>query len=210
MAGRAAEILDKPIEQLKLISCHLGNGSSITAIDGGKSVDTTMGFTPLAGVPMGTRSGDLDAGILEYLMNKHSLDIKQMLNILNKQSGVQGVSGVSSDFRDLDKAAQEGNAQAALAVDVFAYSVKKFIGAYAAAMGGVDAIIFTAGVGENDAAVRAASVSGLEYMGVKIDPEKNQVRGRETDISASGATVQVLIIPTNEELMIALDTAALV
>ena len=210
VTGRAAEILDKPLEELKLISCHLGNGSSITAVDGGKSVDTTMGFTPLAGVPMGTRSGDLDAGILEYLMNKHSLDIKQMLNILNKQSGVQGVSGVSSDFRDLDKAAQEGNAQAALAVDVFAYSVKKFIGAYAAAMGGVDAIIFTAGVGENDAAVRAASVAGLEYMGVKIDPEKNQVRGRETDISAPGATVQVLIIPTNEELMIAMDTAALI
>ena len=210
VTGRAAEILDKPLEELKLISCHLGNGSSITAVDGGRSVDTTMGFTPLAGVPMGTRSGDLDAGILEYLMNKHSLDIKQMLNILNKQSGVQGVSGVSSDFRDLDKAAQEGNAQAALAVDVFAYSVKKFIGAYAAAMGGVDAIIFTAGVGENDAAVRAASVAGLEYMGVKIDPEKNQVRGRETDISAPGATVQVLIIPTNEELMIALDTAALI
>ena len=210
VTGRAAEILDKPLEELKLISCHLGNGCSITAVDGGKSVDTTMGFTPLAGVPMGTRSGDLDAGILEYLMNKHSLDIKQMLNILNKQSGVQGVSGVSSDFRDLDKAAQEGNAQAALAVDVFAYSVKKFIGAYAAAMGGVDAIIFTAGVGENDAAVRAASVAGLEYMGVKIDPEKNQVRGRETDISAPGATVQVLIIPTNEELMIALDTAALI
>ena len=210
VTGRAAEILDKPLEELKLISCHLGNGSSITAVDGGKSVDTTMGFTPLAGVPMGTRSGDLDAGILEYLMNKHSLDIKQMLNILNKQSGVQGVSGVSSDFRDLDKAAQEGNAQAALAVDVFAYSVKKFIGAYAAAMGGVDAIIFTAGVGENDAAVRAASVAGLEYMGVKIDPEKNQVRGRETDISAPDAAVQVLIIPTNEELMIALDTAALI
>ena len=210
VTGRAAEILDKPLEELKLISCHLGNGSSITAVDGGKSVDTTMGFTPLAGVPMGTRSGDLDAGILEYLMNKHNLDIKQMLNILNKQSGVQGVSGVSSDFRDLDKAAQEGNAQAALAVDVFAYSVKKFIGAYAAAMGGVDAIIFTAGVGENDAAVRAASVAGLEYMGVKIDPEKNQVRGRETDISAPDATVQVLIIPTNEELMIALDTAALI
>ena len=210
VTGRAAEILDKPLEELKLISCHLGNGSSITAVDGGRSVDTTMGFTPLAGVPMGTRSGDLDAGILEYLMNKHSLDIKQMLNILNKQSGVQGVSGVSSDFRDLDKAAQEGNAQAALAVDVFAYSVKKFIGAYAAAMGGVDAIIFTAGVGENDAAVRAASVAGLEYMGVKIDPEKNQVRGRETDISAPDATVQVLIIPTNEELMIALDTAALI
>ena len=210
VTGRAAEILDKPLEELKLISCHLGNGSSITAVDGGKSVDTSMGFTPLAGVPMGTRSGDLDAGILEYLMNKHNLDIKQMLNILNKQSGVQGVSGVSSDFRDLDKAAQEGTAQAALAVDVFAYSVKKFIGAYAAAMGGVDAIIFTAGVGENDAAVRAASVAGLEYMGVKIDPEKNQVRGRETDISAPGATVQVLIIPTNEELMIALDTAALI
>jgi len=210
VAGRAAAMLGKPIEELKLISCHLGNGSSITAVDGGRSVDTSMGFTPLAGVPMGTRSGDLDAGILEYLMNKHGMDIKQMLNVLNKQSGVQGISGVSSDFRDLDAAAQKGSAQAALALDAFSYSVKKFIGAYAAAMGGVDAVIFTAGVGENDAATRAACVSGLEYMGVKLDPEKNKTRGQERDISAEGSRVRVLVIPTNEELMIALDTAALV
>ncbi|MBQ9460077.1 MAG: acetate kinase, partial [Oscillospiraceae bacterium] len=147
VAQRAADMLGKPIENLKLISCHLGNGSSVTAIDGGKSVDTSMGFTPLAGVPMGTRSGDLDAGIMEYLMNQYGMDIHEMLNILNKKSGVQGVSGVSSDFRDLENAAQQGNARAGLAVDLFNYNVKKLIGAYAAAMGGADAIIFTAGVG---------------------------------------------------------------
>jgi acetate kinase len=210
VVGRAAAMLGKPIEDLKLISCHLGNGSSITAVDGGKSVDTSMGFTPLAGLPMGTRSGDLDAGILEYLMNKHGLDIKEMLNILNKKSGVLGISGTSSDFRDLETAANEGNEQAALALKVFDYSVKKLIGSYAAAMGGVDAVIFTAGVGENSGTTRLGVTQGLEFMGIKIDPEKNKIRGEEIDISAEGATVRTLVIPTNEELMIAMDTAALV
>ena len=210
VAGRAAAMLGKPIEELKLISCHLGNGSSVTAIDGGKSVDTSMGFTPLAGLPMGTRSGDIDAGILEYLMHKHGYDIDTMLNILNKKSGVLGVSGVSSDFRDLEAAAEKGNQQAALAVEVFEYGVKKLIGSYAAAMGGVDAVIFTAGVGENGAGNRTNIVSGLEFMGIKIDEEKNKVRGQEIDISTQDAKIRVLVIPTNEELMIAMDTAALV
>ena len=206
---RAADMLGKPIESLKLISCHLGNGSSVAAVAGGKSVDTSMGFTPLAGVPMGTRSGDLDAGILEYLMNKHGMDIKEMLNVLNKKSGVQGLSGVSSDFRDLCAARDAGNGRAALALDLFNYGVKKYIGAYAAAMGGVDAVIFTAGVGENDAAQRMAIASGLEFMGIKMDPDANSVRGKEAIISAIDSKVKVLLIPTNEELMIALDTAAL-
>ena len=210
VAQRAAAMLGKPIEELKLISCHLGNGSSVTAIDGGKSVDTSMGFTPLAGLPMGTRSGDLDAGILEYLMGKYGYDIKEMVNILNKKSGVQGVSGVSSDFRDLENAHKEGNARAGLAVDMFNYGVKKLIGSYAAAMGGVDAIIFTAGVGENSASQRLAIASGLEFMGVEMDAEANNVRGKETVISAADSKVKVLLIPTNEELMIALDTAELV
>ena len=210
VAARAAAMLGKPIQELKLISCHLGNGSSITAVDGGRSVDTSMGFTPLAGLPMGTRSGDLDAGILEYLMHKHGYDIDKMLNILNKKSGVEGISGVSSDFRDLETAANEGNDRAQLALDVFAYSVKKLIGSYAAAMGGVDAVIFTAGVGENDPGTRAKAVAGLEFMGIQIDPEKNNVRGKEVDVAAAGSRARVLVIPTNEELMIAQDTAALV
>ena len=206
---RAADMLGKPIESLKLISCHLGNGSSIAAVNHGRSVDTSMGFTPLAGVPMGTRSGDLDAGILEFLMNKYGMDIKEMLNVLNKKSGVQGVSGVSSDFRDLGAAADNGNSRAALALDMFAYSVKKYIGSYAAAMGGADAIIFTAGVGENDGPCRMAIASGLEFMGVKMDADANNVRGKEAIISAIDSKVKVLLIPTNEDLMIALDTAAL-
>ena len=210
VAGRAAAMLGKKPEELKLISCHLGNGSSVTAIDGGKSVDTSMGFTPLAGLPMGTRSGDLDAGILQYLMNKYQLNIDDMLNILNKKSGVQGVSGVSSDFRDLENAHKEGNERAGLAVDMFNYGVKKLIGAYAAAMGGVDAIIFTAGVGENSASQRLAIASDLEFMGVKMDAEANNVRGKEVVISAADSKVKVLLIPTNEELMIAMDTAAIV
>ena len=210
VSQRAADMLGKPIEQLKLISCHLGNGSSVTAIDGGKSVDTSMGFTPLAGLPMGTRSGDLDAGILEYLMNKYNMNITEMLTILNKKSGVQGVSGVSSDFRDLENAFADGNERAGLAVDLFNYGVKKLIGAYAAAMGGVDAIIFTAGVGENSASQRMAIASGLEFMGVKMDEDANKVRGEERVISAVDSKVKVLLIPTNEELMIAMDTASLV
>ena len=210
VAGRAAAMLGKKPEELKLISCHLGNGSSVTAIDGGKSVDTSMGFTPLAGLPMGTRAGDLDAGILQYVMNKYNMNIDEMLNVLNKKSGVQGVSGVSSDFRDLENAHKEGNERAGLAVDMFNYGVKKLIGAYAAAMGGVDAIIFTAGVGENSANQRLAIASGLEFMGVKMDAEANNVRGKETVISAADSKVKVLLIPTNEELMIAMDTAAIV
>ena len=210
VSGRAAAMLGKKPEELKLISCHLGNGSSIAAVDGGKSVDTSMGFTPLAGLPMGTRSGDLDAGILQYLMNKYGMNIDEMLNILNKKSGVEGLSGVSSDFRDLETAAGEGNARAQLAEEKFAYEVKKYVGAYAAAMGGVDAIIFTAGVGENDKGIRAMVCDGLEYMGVKLDPAANDVRGKETVISAADSKVKVLLIPTNEELMIATDTAAIV
>ncbi len=208
VSARAAAMLGKPIEELKLITCHLGNGSSVAAIDCGKSVDTSMGFTPLAGVPMGTRCGDIDAGILEYLMNKHGYDMKEMMTILNKKSGVLGISGVSSDFRDLENAAKEGNQRAQLALEAFQYSVKKLVGAYAAAMGGVDAIVFTAGVGENDAATRMAVASGLEFMGVKMDAEANNVRGKETVISAADSKVKVLLIPTNEELMIAGDSNA--
>ena len=210
VADRAAAMLGKPLEQLKLISCHLGNGSSVTAIDGGKSVDTSMGFTPIAGLPMGTRCGDMDAGVMEYLMKKHNMDIDQMMNILNKQSGILGVSKTSSDFRDLEQASADGNELATLALSHFWYNVKKLIGAYSAVMGGVDAVIFTAGAGENRPYDRAMMVSGLEYMGIKIDPEKYNVRGVERDLSAEDATVRVLLIPTNEELMIARDTAALV
>lgn len=210
VSGRAAVMLGKKPEELKLISCHLGNGSSIAAVDGGKSVDTSMGFTPLAGLPMGTRAGDLDAGILQYLMNKYGMNIDEMLTVLNKKSGVEGLSCVSSDFRDLENAAGNGDEKAALAQEKFAYEVKKYVGAYAAAMGGVDAIIFTAGVGENDKAIRAMVCQGLEYMGVKLDAEANNGRGRELVISAADSKVKVLLIPTNEELMIAQDTAAIV
>ena len=206
---RAAAMLGKPLEELKLISCHLGNGSSIAAVDGGKSVDTSMGFTPLAGLPMGTRCGDIDAGILQYLMNKYGMDIDKMLNVLNKKSGVEGLSCVSSDFRDLETAAEKGDQKAALAQKKFAYEVRKYVGAYAAAMGGVDAVIFTAGVGENDKTIRSMVCEGLEYMGLKVDEAANDVRGKETVISAADSKVKVLLIPTNEELMIAIDTAAL-
>ena len=210
VAGRAAAMLGKKPEELKLISCHLGNGSSVTAIDGGKSVDTSMGFTPLAGLPMGTRSGDLDAGILQYIMNKYDMNIDDMLNVLNKKSGVQGVSGVSSDFRDLENAHKEGNERAKLAIDMFCYKTHKRIGSAAAAMNGIDVLIFTAGVGENSANQRLAIASGLEFMGVKMDAEANNVRGKETVISAADSKVKVLLIPTNEELMIAMDTASIV
>ena len=210
VSARCAELMGKPIEELKLISCHMGNGSSICAIDGGKCVDTSMGFTPLVGLPMGTRCGDLDAGVIQFIMNKYGISIDEMLNILNKKSGVQGVSGVSSDFRDLENAHKEGNERAGLAVDMFNYGVKKLIGAYAAAMGGVDAIIFTAGVGENSASQRLDIASGLEFMGVKMDAEANNVRGKEAVISAADSKVKVLLIPTNEELMIAMDTASIV
>ena len=210
VSQRAADMLGKPIEQLKLISCHLGNGSSVNAIDGGKSVDTSMGLTPLAGLPMGTRSGDMDAGIMEFIMKKYDMSMADMMTTLNKKSGVLGISGVSSDFRDLDNAAAEGNQRAALAVEVFEYGVRKMIAEYAAAMGGVDAVVFTAGVGENSADMRLHFVDGLKFMGIEIDPEKNNIRGEERIVSPDGAKVKVLVIPTNEELMIAKDTAELV
>jgi len=210
VSGRAAQILGKKPEDLKIITLHLGNGSSITAVDGGKSVDTSMGFTPLAGVAMGTRCGDIDPAIVTFLMEKEGLDEKGINDLMNKKSGVFGISGISSDFRDLEKAAGEGDERAQLALDMFAYSVKRYIGTYAAVMGGVDAIVFTAGIGENTALMRAAITEGLEFMGIKIDPELNKVRGEERDISAEGATVRTLVIPTDEEMMIALDTAKLV
>ena len=211
IAGRALDMLGKTEnpEGVKVINCHLGNGSSLCAMVGGKCVDTTMGLGPLAGIPMGTRCGDIDGTIIEYLMDKHGYSIKEMMTILNKKSGVLGISGVSSDFRDLESAANEGNARAKLALDKFFYEVRKSIGAYAAAMGGVDAIVFTGGIGENGITNRAAICAGLEYLGAKIDPEKNKTRGVEAEISTDDSKVKIFVIPTNEELMIAKDTAEL-
>ena len=209
VANRAAQMLGRPIEELKLVTFHLGNGSSVTAVDGGKSVDTSMGFTPLSGVIMGTRSGVIDPAIIPYIMDKEHLGIKEVDKLLNKESGVLGISGISSDFRDLTKEAEEGNERAKLALDMFVYSVKRYLGFYACAMGGVDAVVFTAGIGENNGAIRAAIMEGMEFLGAEIDLEKNKGRG-EIDISAEGAKVKTLVIPTNEELMIALDTKALV
>ena len=211
VSQRAAAMLNKPIEELKIITCHLGNGSSIAAIKNGKCVDTTMGLTPLAGLPMGTRSGDMDAGVLEFLMHKYNYSIDEMMTILNKKSGVLGISGVSSDFRDLEAASKQGNQRAQLALDIFCYDVKKYIGSYAAAMGGVDAIVFTAGVGENGPDTRSMCTSGLEFMGVApLNDVENHKRGAEVDVSGEGSKVRVLVIPTNEELMIAMDTAEIV
>ena len=209
VAAEAAKMLGKAPEDLKIITCHLGNGSSITAVDGGKSVDTTMGFTPLDGTIMGTRTGTMDPAVIMYMMDDMGLTSKQINTVVNKESGVYGVSGVSSDFRDLSAAADNGNERAGLALDMFTYGVKKYIGSYAAAMGGVDAIVFTAGVGENDSRTRESIVEGLEFMGIKIDKEMNKQRGR-LDISAPDATVKTLVIPTNEELMIAIDTKRLI
>ena len=210
VAQQAAEMLGRDLDELKLITCHLGNGSSIAAIKNGKSFDTSMGFTPLDGLPMGTRAGNIDPAIIEFLSENEGLSAKEVINILNKKSGMLGISGVSSDFRDLDAANEEGNARAKLAKDMFDNSVKKIIGSYIAEMGGVDAIIFTAGVGENDRSVRWDVCSHMEYLGIKIDPEKNKFRGRQMDISIDWARVRVLVIPTNEELMIAQDTERLV
>ena len=208
VSGHAIDMLGNP-EHSRIICCHLGNGSSLSAVVDGKCIETSMGLGPLGGFPMGTRSGDLDPTILEYVMNRRGYDIKEMMNILNKKSGVLGISGVSSDFRDLETAAAEGNERAQLALDKFVYEVKKTIGAYATAMGGVDAIVFTAGIGENSIGMRVDLCEGLEYMGIKIDPEKNNVRGKEVDASAADSKVKVFVIPTNEELMIAMDTAEL-
>lgn len=208
VSARACEIMGK--KGTRVINCHLGNGSSVSASIDGKCVDTSMGLTPLEGLPMGTRSGNLDPAILQFIMNKYGYTADEMLNILNKKSGVLGISGVGSDFRDLEKAAKEGNERAQLALDKFAYEVRKYIGSYAAAMDGVDIITFTAGVGENGPDMRESICEGLGFLGVHVDHEKNQVRGKETDISAADSTVKVYVIPTNEELMIARDTLALV
>ena len=211
VSGEAAKYLGKNPADLKIVTCHLGNGSSITAVDGGKSVDTSMGFTPLAGVPMGTRSGDIDPAAAEYLAKKEGMDISQALTYLNKKCGMIGVSGVSSDFRDLTKAESEGNKRAKLALDMFAYSCKKYVGAYAAAMNGVDCIVFTAGVGENTACVREAICENMQYLGLEIDKEKNLEKnnGAIRDITGKNSKVKVLIIPTNEELVIARETVEL-
>ncbi len=210
VSKRCAELMGKPIEELKLISCHMGNGSSICAIMNGKSVDTSMGFTPLVGLPMGTRVGDVDPGAMQFIMNKYNIGIDEMLNILNKKSGVLGVSGVSSDFRDLEAAAEQGNERAKLALDMFDYSVAKVVGSYAAAMNGVDAVIFTAGVGENAPATRAGICSYLGYLGAELDEEANAKRGDDRCISKPGSKVQLWVIPTNEELVIARDTRDIV
>ena len=210
VSKRAAKILGQPIETLKIVTCHLGNGSSVDAIAGGKSLETSMGFTPLDGLPMGTRCGSIDVSIIEYLMENHNMSIEDVMNVLNKKSGVLGVSGVSSDFRDLEKAAEEGNERAALAIDMFCYKTHKRIGPAAAAMNGIDVLIFTAGVGENSPELREKISSGLDFMGVKIDHTKNLVRGEEAIVSTDDSRVKIMVIPTNEELVIAQDTARLV
>ncbi len=211
VSHRAAEILGKPITKLRIITLHLGNGASVTAVKFGKSVDTSMGFTPLEGLAMGTRCGDIDPAIVMFLMEKQNLSLEQINNILNKKSGLLGVSGVSNDLRDILEAASKGNERAKLAFEIYCYRVKKFIGAYAAAMGGVDAIVFTAGAGENSPEVREKSVEGLEFLGIKIDKDKNNAAiGIEKDISTEDARVRTLVIPTNEELVIALETERIV
>ena len=205
---RAIELMGR--KDIKLVNCHLGNGSSLSAVKDGKCQDTSMGLTPLAGVPMGTRSGDIDPAVVQFVMNKYGMSADECLNMLNKKSGVLALSGVSSDFRDIENGAEEGNENCALALDKFAYEVRKYIGSYAAALGGLDCLVFTAGVGENSASMRARICEGLEFLGVKLDPEKNNTRGKEAIISADDSKVTVWVIPTNEELMIAQDTAALV
>ena len=210
VSERVAALMGKKPEEIRTVVCHLGNGASVCAVDHGKSVDTSMGLTPLEGLIMGTRSGDMDPAILSYLMGKEHMNIDQMMDVLNKQSGVLGLSGISSDFRDIEAGQKEGKAGAKRANDAFVYRVAKFIGAYAAAMNGIDAIAFTAGLGENNAAVRKEICSYLEFMGVKICDKRNAVRGTEALISTDDSKVSVFLIPTNEELMIARDTMELV
>ena len=210
VSKRVAEIVGKPYNATKTIVCHLGNGASVSAVLNGESVDTSMGLTPLEGLVMGTRSGDIDPAIMEFIAKKENLDIAGIMNVLNKKSGVEGVSGVSSDFRDLEAAAKAGNKRAELAIDVFAYRVAKYVGAYTAAMNGVDNIVFTAGIGENCALVRTKVCSYLGYLGITIDEEANGKRGEEIVISTTDSKVKVLVVPTNEELAIARETVALV
>ena len=208
VARRTAELVGK--KEFKMVNCHLGNGSSMAAVKDGKCMDTTMGLTPLAGVPMGTRSGDIDAAVVQFICNKYNMSVDDCLNMLNKKSGVLAISGVSSDFRDLEDGAAKGDANCRLALDKFCYEVAKYVGAYAAALNGLDVLTFTAGVGENGPDTRAAVCEYLGYLGVKLDPEKNNMKGKEMLISTPDSKVQVWVVPTNEELMIAQDTAELV
>lgn len=209
VAQRAADMLGKDLKDVKIVTCHLGNGASVAAVKNGEVVDTSMGLTPLEGLVMGTRSGDMDPAIVKFVCGKEGISVEEMDNILNKKSGVLGVSGVSSDFRDIEGAANSGNERAQAALDMFAHRVRKYIGSYAAAMGGVDAVVFTAGLGENSISMRAIICETLGFLGIKIDAAKNDVRGKETVISTDDSTVKALLIPTNEELMIARDTKTL-
>ncbi|MBO6216194.1 MAG: acetate kinase [Prevotella sp.] len=210
VSHRLAELLGKDIKDLKIITCHIGNGASVAAIKDGKVMDTSMGLTPLAGVMMGSRSGDIDASAVTYIMEKLGKKPQEMADYLNKESGVLGISGISSDMRDVENAANEGNERAKLALKMYFYRIKKYIGAYAAAMGGVDAIAFTAGVGENQIDMRKESCAGLEFLGIKIDDAKNNTRGKEAEISTDDSKVKVWVVPTDEEIVIARDTMNLV
>lgn len=206
VAQQAAEMMGEYMSDLRFITCHLGNGASIAAIKYGKSIDTSMGYTPLEGLVMGTRSGEIDPAIIPFLMEKENMNAQQIDDYLNRRSGILGISGLSSDFRDLESAANRGDERSQLAIDIFAYKVKKYIGGYVAAMGGVDAIIFTAGLGENSPFMRDKICNGLEYLGTRIDPELNKLRGKQMEISIKRARVKIFVIPTNEELVIARDT----
>ena len=210
VSQRTAELLGKPLSETKIITCHLGNGASLAAIDGGKSIDTSMGFTPLEGLVMGTRCGDIDPQIVTYIMGKEKLTLEQMNDIMNKKSGVLGISGVSSDFRDIEDAAAAGNERAILALDIYHSNVRKYIAAYAAVLGSVDAIVFTAGLGENGVESREAICENLGFMGAYLDPAKNKVRGKEAFVNTDDSAVKIMVVPTNEELMIARDTLELV
>ncbi|MFW6280920.1 MAG: acetate/propionate family kinase [Halanaerobium sp.] len=210
VAERAAEMMEKDFDDLKIITCHLGNGASVAAVKNGKSVDTSMGLTPLEGLVMGTRCGDIDPAIIPFIMDKEDLSASEIDTILNKESGLYGVSGVSSDSRDVEEAAENGNHQAEIALKLFSYRVKKYIGAYAAAMGGVDAVVFTAGIGENAIETREEILEGLEFLGIKVDKEANDCRGKEQFITTGDSKVKAMVIPTNEELVIAKDTMELV
>ncbi len=210
VAHRAATMLGRKLEELKLITCHLGNGCSMSAVDGGVSVDTTMGFTPLEGLLMGTRTGDMDPSVILHIMSKEGLTLNEANTLLNKHSGLQGISGISSDMREIVTEMKGGDKRAALAFDVFAYRVKKYIGAYAAVLGGVDAVIFTGGIGENSAEIRKAACDGLQFFGIELDDAVNESREKEKNISRTGSKIAVLVIPTNEELVIAMDTMEIV
>ncbi|PTL39843.1 acetate kinase [Alkalicoccus saliphilus] len=209
VSERAAELLNRPVENLRLISCHLGNGASIAAIEGGKSIDTSMGFTPLAGVTMGTRSGNIDPALIPYIMEKADLSAEEVMDVLNKRSGMLALSGFSSDLRDIEEQASEGNERARLALEVFTSRIHKYIGSYAARMHGLDAVVFTAGIGENSDVIRAQVLKGLEFMGIYWDPALNKIRGQEAFINYPHSPVKVIVIPTNEEVVIARDTMRL-